>query len=148
MGWDKEKIKSILPQRDPFLFIDEVIEVDEGKCIVAKRYIDPEEYFFKGHFPHKPIMPGVLIIETMAQAAIILYYTTKPKIAQTHPDYYLAKVKAELLHPVYPGDTLILEARNVKILDYAGIVETKAKVGEKLVAKATSSFAVKKKNEK
>jgi 3-hydroxyacyl-[acyl-carrier-protein] dehydratase len=144
MVWDKEKIKSILPQREPFLFIDEVVEIEEGRYIVAKKYIAPDEYFFKGHFPHKPIMPGVLIIEAMAQAAIILYYTAKPEIANMHPDYYLARVKAELLHPVYPNDTLILEARSVKILDYAGIVETEAKVDERVVAKSTSSFAVKK----
>lgn len=145
MVWNKEKIKSILPQREPFLFIDEVIEIEEGKRIVAKRYIDPDEYFFKGHFPHKPIMPGVLITEAMAQAAIILYSTVKPEIAKSHPDYYLAKVKAEFLHPVYPGDTIILDARSVKILDYAGIVETEAKVNERVVAKSTSSFAVKNK---
>ena len=66
MKWDKEKVKSILPQREPFLFVDEVLEIEEGKRIVAKKYLDPEADFFKGHFPGKPIMPGVLIIEAMA----------------------------------------------------------------------------------
>ena len=148
MVWDKEKIKTILPHREPFLFIDEVIEIEAGKRIVARKYIDPKEHFFKGHFPGKPIMPGVLTIEAMAQAGIILYYTTKLKVAKNHPDYYLAKIKAEFMHPVYPGDTLILEARNVKILDYAGIIDIEARVGDKVVATSTSSFAVKKKNEK
>ncbi|MDD4910193.1 MAG: 3-hydroxyacyl-ACP dehydratase FabZ [Candidatus Omnitrophica bacterium] len=144
--WDKEKVKSILPQREPFLFIDEVIEVEEGRRIVARRFLDPKEDFFRGHFPGKPIMPGVLIIEAMAQASIVLYYTKKPEIAQTNPDYYLAKVKAEFLSPVYPGDTLILEAVNVKIIDKGGVIETTARVGDRVVAKSTTSFAVKIKN--
>lgn len=146
--WNKEKIKTILPQREPFLFVDEVIEIEPGKRVVAKRFISPDEYFFKGHFPSMPIMPGVLLIEAMAQASILLFAIIYPKIAEVHPDYYLAKVKAEFLSPVFPGDTLILEARNVKIISTGGITETEARVGERIAAKMTGSFAVKKKNGK
>lgn len=140
--WDKEKIKSILPQRDPFLFIDEVIEVEEGKRIVAKKYLDPNADFFKGHFPGNPVMPGVLIVEAMAQASIILYYTAKPDIAKTNPDYYLINVNATFKSPVYPGDTLRLEACNFKIVDFGAVVDVTAKVGERVVATIRGSFAV------
>lgn len=135
-------IKSILPQREPFLFIDEVIEVEEGKRVVAKKYLDPKADFFKGHFPGNPVMPGVLTIEAMGQASIILYSTTKPDIAKTHPDYYLTNVNVTFKAPAYPGDTLILEARNFKIVDFGGVIDVTAKVGDKIVATMRGSFAV------
>ena len=92
LKWDKEKIKSILPHREPFLFIDEIIEIDGTEKVVAVKNIKDNESFFEGHFPDNPIMPGVLIIEAMAQASIILYSVCKPEVAKTHPNYYLGKV--------------------------------------------------------
>ena len=69
----KEEIKEILPQREPFLMIDEVIDINlEEKKITAKRFIDNQEWYFKGHFPENPVLPGVLMIESMAQTASIL----------------------------------------------------------------------------
>ncbi len=144
MNWDKEKIKSILPHREPFLFIDEVIEIDGAQKVVAVKNIKDNENFFEGHFPGKPIMPGVLIIEAMAQASIILYSVCKPEIAKTHPNYYLGKAKAEFLAPVFPGDKLILEINGVKITEQAGVVDALAKVGDKIVAKAQLVFGVRK----
>ena len=144
MIWDKEKIKSILPQREPFLFIDEVIEIDGNQKVVAVKHVRAEEPFFQGHFPGNPIMPGVLIIEAMAQTAIILYSVCKPAIAQTHPNYYLGKTKAEFLTPVFPKDKLILEAYNIKIIDNAGVVNTITRVKDKIVAKASFVFGIKK----
>jgi 3-hydroxyacyl-[acyl-carrier-protein] dehydratase len=146
MIWDKEKIKSILPHREPFLFIDEVIEIDGTQKVVAVKYINKNESFFQGHFPDKPVMPGVLIIEAMAQASIILYSIDKPEIAKAHPDYYLGKVKAEFLSPVYPGDKLIIETNKVKFLDNAAITDTIANVNNKIVAKANLVFGVKRSN--
>ena len=99
MLWDKEKIKSILPQREPFLFIDGIVEIEGSEKVVAVTQLSGDESFFKGHFPGKPIMPGVLIIEAMAQASIILYSLAKPKIADLNPEYYLGKVKVEFLFP-------------------------------------------------
>lgn len=142
MIWDKEKIKSILPQREPFLFVDEVTEVEEGKRVVAKKYLDPKADFFKGHFPDNPVLPGVLTIEAMGQASIILFYTAKPNIAKTNPDYYFSNVNATFKSPVFPGDTLILEARNFKIVDFGGVIDATAKVGDKIVATMRGSFAV------
>ena len=146
MIWDKEKIKSILPHREPFLFIDEIIEIDGTQKVVAVKYINKNESFFQGHFPDKPVMPGVLIIEAMAQASIILYSIVKPKIAGTHPDYYLGKVKAEFLSPVFPGDKLVLEINSAKITDEAGVVDALARVGDKIIAKANLVFGVRKSN--
>ena len=146
LTWDKEKIKSILPHREPFLFIDEIIEIDGTQKVVAVKYINKNESFFQGHFPDKPVMPGVLIIEAMAQASIILYSIDKPEIAKARPDYYLGKVKAEFLSPVYPGDKLIIETNKVKFLDNAAITDTIAKVNNKIVAKANLVFGVRKSN--
>lgn len=142
MIWNKKKLESILPQRDPFLFIDEVIEVEEGKRVLARKYLDPKADFFKGHFPGNPVMPGTLTVEAMAQTSIILYSTTKPEIAKAGPDYYLTNVNATFKAPVYPGDTLILEAVNFKIVDFGGVIDVTAKVGEKTVATMRGSFAV------
>lgn len=142
MNWDKDKIKSILPQREPFLFIDEVVELEEGKRVVAKKYLDPKADFFKGHFPGNPVMPGVLTIEAMGQTAIILYYTAKPNIAKTNPNYYITNVNATFKSPVLPGDTLILEACGFKIVDFGAVVDVTAKVGNKIVASMRGTFAV------
>jgi len=142
--WDNEKIRSILPHRGPFLFIDKVIEIDGTRKVVAVKQVTINESFFKGHFPGNPVMPGVLIVEALAQASIILFAVCKPDIAKHQPTYYLGKTKSEFLAPVKPGDSLILEANNVKITDEAGVVEATAKVGGKTVAKCDFVFAVKK----
>ena len=145
MLWDLEKIKSVLPHREPFLFIDEIIEIDGMQKVVAVKNIEKAESYFEGHFPRNPVMPGVLIIEAMAQASIILYYICKPEIAKTHPDYYLGNVKAEFVSPAYPGDRLVLEVNNVKIIDNAGVVNTLARVEDRIIAKANLVFGIKKK---
>ena len=82
----------------------------------------------------------------MAQTSIILYSVCKPEIAKTHPNYYLGKSKAEFLAPVFPGDKLIIETNNIKIIDEAGVVDAVARVGDKIVAKANLVFGVKKSN--
>jgi 3-hydroxyacyl-[acyl-carrier-protein] dehydratase len=145
MKWDKEKIKSVLPHREPFLFIDEVIEIDGSLKVVAVKHVKEDESYFEGHFPGNRVMPGVLITEAMAQSAIVLYASAKPEIAASHPDYYLGKVKSEFLSPVYPGDDLVIETKSVKIIDNAGVVDSLARVGDKVVARANLVFGVKKK---
>lgn len=147
--WNIERIKKILPQRYPFLFIDKVIEVNpqESKVVCAKN-VTINDYFFEGHFPDNPVMPGVLIIEAMAQASIILFAVLKPLVAEKHPHYYLGKVEAKFKKPVKAGDQLILEVHKEKLLSKGGIVNAYAKVDNQVVAEARISFGVKFKDEK
>jgi len=145
MIWDKIKIKSVLPHREPFLFIDEVIEIEGTQRVVAVKYLRGSESYFKGHFPGNPMMPGVLIIEAMAQASVLLFSLDRPEVAAGHPDYYLGKVKAEFLSPAHPGDTLIVESNKVKFLDNAAITDTVVKVDERVIAKANLIFSIQKK---
>jgi 3-hydroxyacyl-[acyl-carrier-protein] dehydratase len=138
-----EEIQKVLPQRYPFLMIDRVVELEPGKKVVALKNVSFNEGFFSGHFPGKPIMPGVLIIEAMAQAAIMLFYQAKDTAADKQPSYYLASVKARFLNPVSPGDQLRVVVEPVKVISTAAIVKAVAEVGGKEVASAELSFSVK-----
>ena len=142
-AWDINKIQEILPQKYPFLFIDSVLEINpKDKKVICLKNVTINDYFFEGHFPHNPIMPGAIIIEAMAQASIILYAVLKPDIAQNHPDYYLGKVEARFKKPVKAGDRLILEIQGEKVMDKGGIVKAIAKVNDETVAEAEILFGV------
>ncbi len=143
MVWDIEKIKSILPHREPFLFIDEIIEIRDTQTVIASKIFSEDEYFFTGHFPNNPIVPGAIIIEAMAQTSIFIYYLNKPSIAKTNPNYYLGKVKADFYSPVLPNDKLIIEAQLVKVIETAGIVDVHCTVNNSLVSKSSIVFGVK-----
>ena len=135
-----EDIKQILPHREPFLFIDKVIELEEGKRVVAVKNITGKEDFFKGHFPVKPIMPGVLIIEAMAQASVVLANSMLPQEKGKKYIYYLGKANTRFLKPVLPETQLKLVATPLKIISNSGMVKTEAFVGDELVAKGEISF--------
>lgn len=99
-----------LPQRYPFLMIDRVLVCEPGKRIVAVKNVSANEPHFTGHFPGRPIMPGVLILEAMAQAACILALRTKGDVANANTAYYYAGIDgARFKRPVVPGDRLELE---------------------------------------
>jgi len=146
--WDIQKIQSILPQRYPFLFIDRVLEINTAEQkITCIKNVTINDYFFEGHFPGNPVMPGVLIIEAMAQASILLYAALRPEVAEQRPTYYLGKVEVRFSNGVRPGDILILEANIERIISTFGIVKVKATVDKRIVAEASISFSVKCENQ-
>lgn len=139
-----EQIQEIIPHRYPFIYIDRVIEVDiENKRVVALKNFSINEHFFAGHFPDNPVVPGVIMLEAMAQAAIILYASLKPEIAAKKPTYYFGKADVKFRNVVVPGDSLIIEIKAVKLIESLGIVEATAKVGEKTAVEATIGFGIK-----
>ena len=103
----KDDIKKYLPHREPFLFIDEVVDIDQNNEIHVKKYISSEEYFLEGHFPDNPIFPGVIIIEALGQASGILGIVIMNKTPEEGSIYVLAGVdKVRFRKRVRPGDTL------------------------------------------
>jgi len=132
-----QEILEYLPHRYPFLLIDRVIEYELGKRIRALKNVSVNEPFFNGHFPYYKVMPGVLIVEAMAQAAAILSFRTMGIKPDDKSVYYFAGIdRARFKKPVMPGDQLVLEVsieRTVRsVVKYAG----KAYVGDTLVAEA------------
>jgi len=106
-----DEIREYLPHRYPFLLVDRVVELEKGKSIVAYKNTTVNEEFFNGHFPDTPVMPGVLIIEAMAQAAGILGFKTMDKKPSDGSIYYfVGSEKIRFKRPVVPGDQLRLEA--------------------------------------
>ena len=132
---DIQKIQSLLPHRYPFLLVDRVIESEPGKRLVALKNVTVNEPFFQGHFPSKPVMPGVLLIEAMAQATGLLAMASAevPKEAI----YYLVGVdKARFKSPVVPGDQVHLEVEVIKNRREIWVFSAAAKVDGKVVASA------------
>jgi 3-hydroxyacyl-[acyl-carrier-protein] dehydratase len=118
MLYNKEQIKAIIPHRDPFLLIDEVEAMEAGQSIVAIKHVDASEYYFEGHFPQEKVMPGVLIIEALAQAgavAILSMEQNKGRIA-----YFGGIKEAKFRQKVIPGDTLRLEVKIDRLRSNAG----------------------------
>lgn len=142
-----EEIRSLLPQKYPFIFIDKVTEFEEGKRIVCVKNVSGNEPVFVGHFPDFAIMPGVLIIEAMAQASIILFRKSLPTSGNSDTVFLLASVSnARFTRPVFPGDQLFVEIIVEKIVSKGAIVQASVKVSEKVVAKATLTFGIADKN--
>lgn len=142
-----EEIKEYLPQRYPFLLVDRVVEMEIGKSIVAYKNVTVNEPFFNGHFPNQPIMPGVLIIEALAQAAGVLGFKSqekKPKDGYLY--YFVGADDVRLRRPVVPGDCLTLAAEVVT--NKRGIYKfaCRASVDDDLVGTMTIMCAERKEN--
>ncbi|MDD2319475.1 MAG: 3-hydroxyacyl-ACP dehydratase FabZ [Geobacteraceae bacterium] len=133
---DLREITKILPHRYPFLMVDRILEMDPGKRIVGIKNVTINEPFFQGHFPGHPVMPGVLIIEAMAQVAGILAYLSSDEEVRKKVSYFLTIDKARFRKPVLPGDVLRLEM--VATMNRRGIwgFNGKAYVEDTLVAEA------------
>jgi len=126
-----------LPHRYPFVLVDRVLEIELGKKIIAVKNVSINEPFFPGHFPHHPVMPGVLIVEALAQAAAILSFKTGNFMPSDDSVYYFAGIdKARFKKPVSPGDQLILEVSIDRILKGIWKYNCSASVDGKLVAEA------------
>lgn len=143
MVYEIEDLKKIIPHRYPFLLIDRVVEVEKGKKVVALKNVSINDWFFEGHFPGRPVMPGTLITEAMAQASLLLYHSEYEDKLKKIPQYYLGSLKARFFHAVSPGDQLKIISETVKLLPTGGFANAKAFVGETLIAEAELVFAVK-----
>lgn len=132
---DAERIAAILPHRYPFLLVDRVTELTPGERIVALKNVTTNEPFFNGHFPGHPVMPGVLIVEALAQASGLLLGLSGTHDASEDRIFYLAKVdNARFLKPVVPGDQLRLEVQLKRLIRSMGIFTARASVDGKDVA--------------
>jgi 3-hydroxyacyl-[acyl-carrier-protein] dehydratase len=134
---DIVEILKRLPHRYPFLLVDRVLHYESGKSIRALKNVTVNEPFFPGHFPNKPVMPGVLILEAMAQAAGVLSFVS----AGTYPDenskvYFVGIDKARFRRPVVPGDQLIIEVLVGRTLKGIWRVDATAHVGSELACSA------------
>ena len=135
---DIHQVLSHLPQRFPILMIDRVLECEPGKRILALKNVSANEPYFPGHFPHRPVMPGVLILEAMAQAAGILVFMSrgdKPDPGAVY--YYVGIDHARFKKPVVPGDQLELEVQLERQLRGIGKFVCEARVAGQTVAEAT-----------
>ena len=134
---DIHQILKQLPHRYPILLVDRVLEIDKGKRIKALKNVSINEPYFSGHFPHRPVMPGVLILEAMAQAAALLSFATEGVTPDDKTVYYFAGIDgARFKRPVEPGDQLTmevsLERSKASIYKFKGVT----RVGDEVACEA------------
>lgn len=137
---NQEQIKEIIPHRDPFLLIDEVLELEPGVRVVATKHLKEDEDWFRGHFPEHPVQPGVLMIEMLAQAGAVCALSlpeNKGKLAM-----FAGIDKARFKREVRPGDTLRLEVEIIKNRGAVGVGKAVATVDGKKAVTAEIMFAI------
>jgi 3-hydroxyacyl-[acyl-carrier-protein] dehydratase len=132
---DIKAVMDHLPHRYPFLLVDRVLELEPGSRILALKNVTINEPFFPGHFPHHPVMPGVMVIEALAQAAAILAFKSGEQLPDENSVVYFVGIdEARFKSPVGPGDQLMLHARIERRLKGIWMFSTEARVGERLAA--------------
>jgi 3-hydroxyacyl-[acyl-carrier-protein] dehydratase len=135
-----KQIQEILPHRYPFLLIDAIDELEPGKKAIGRKNVTMNEYFFQGHFPTEPVMPGVLILEALAQTGAVALLSLdefKGKIA-----LFAAMDKVKFRKQVFPGDVLRLEVEIIKMKGNIGIGRAVAYVGSQKATEAELTFAI------
>lgn len=141
---DINEIKKYIPHRYPFLLVDRISELEIGKRVVGLKNVTVNEPFFPGHFPHNPVMPGVLIIEAMAQTAAVLAFKTEGTVPDDDSTVYFASVdNVRFKRPVVPGDQLVMEAEIVRKMRNIWKFKAVARVDGELATEAEFMCAIK-----
>ncbi len=135
-----KEIMEIIPHRQPFMLLDTVEELEPGKRAVAKKCVSYNEPFFQGHFPREPVMPGVLIVEALAQAGAVAILSLEENKGKTA--YFAAIQSAKFKKKVEPGDVLLLETEIIKQKGSIGVGKAVATVDGKVAVQAELTFAV------
>ncbi len=142
MDFGLDRIKQLIPHREPFLFVDSILEIEKGEKITARNLFTGEEFFFEGHFPGHPIVPGVILTDAMAQAATALFtfsfgdYVKEQGFTNA---YLMGLDRCKFRKPVVPGDTVIFEVQFLRRKSRAIFFSATASVNGKKVAEAEIS---------
>lgn len=141
---DINEIKKYIPHRYPFLLVDRILELEVGKRVVGLKNVTVNEPFFPGHFPHSPVMPGVLIVEALAQTAAVLAFKTDGSQLDDNSMVYFASVdNVRFKRPVVPGDQLIMEAEIVRTIRNIWKFKGVARVDGEVATEAEFMCAIK-----
>jgi 3-hydroxyacyl-[acyl-carrier-protein] dehydratase len=133
---DRQRIMEMIPHRDPFLMIDKVVDVVANERATGIKQVSADEYYFRGHFPTRPVMPGVLIIEAMAQTAAVLVVQTLGPESEGKLVYFMSVDNARFRKPVFPGHDLHIHVAKQRNRGNVWKFEGKARVDGQLVAEA------------
>jgi 3-hydroxyacyl-[acyl-carrier-protein] dehydratase len=133
---DRQRIMEMIPHRDPFLMIDKVVDVVKNERATGIKNVSSDEYYFRGHFPARPVMPGVLIIEAMAQTAAVLVVHTLGPESEGKLVYFMSVDNARFRHPVVPGDVIHVHVTKQRNRGNVWKFEGEAKINGRLCAEA------------